>query len=459
MRFYSMPVPEHEEVPLADDGEWERLVNEWRTRSHAPQTQPENGNTVYVLSVGRVSDPLIRQAQLNEITELVRAQGDTVAGHEIRMLTKPHPRTLLGKGTCREVAARARACGATMLVLDAELSPSQMRNLEDLAGMPVCDREGVILNVFLKHASTRRSRVQVEIARLEYLRPRIRGVGIDMDQQMGGVAGSRGPGETASELLARQLDGRLAELKKAQLKFQKSELQQRQGRGHCRRIALVGYTNAGKTSLMNALTAESLSARQRPFETLDTTSRSLSRHGQRVLLSDTVGFIRRLPERLLASFESTLAEIREASLLTLVVDVSDYEWQSHLEITRQMLERLGADSIDRFYVFNKADLLDEVPWALLSKASQGHPFRLLSSQDPAAVKEFKEELLSIVRKALDTRTLFVPYSAAAIMARIYRDCRVLQSQPTARGLRLNLQAETRILKQLKEDLKCSKLPD
>jgi len=441
MRFHSQPIPEHEEVPLADEGEWERLVE-----SRSPATQD---NAVYVLSVGRATDPLVRAAQLAEISELVRAQGGTIVGHEIRMLTKLHPRTLLGKGTCREVAERARARGASMLVLDAELSPSQMRNLEDAAGMAVCDREGVILNVFLKHASTRRSRVQVEIAQLEYLRPRIRGVGIDMDQQMGGVTGSRGPGETASELLARKLDSRLVELKKVQLKFQRSEQQQRQGQSSCRKIALVGYTNAGKTSLMNALTAETLSARQRPFETLDTTSRSLSRHGQRVLISDTVGFIRRLPDRLLASFESTLAEIRQASLLVIVVDVSDYEWQSHLETTHQVLERLGADGIDRFYVFNKADQLDEVP-----PLEQYGAFRLLSSHDAAAVKELKEELLRIVRQDLATRTLFVPYSATAVLSKVYRDCRVLHSQSTPRGLRLDLQAEPRVLNKIKEELQC-----
>jgi GTP-binding protein HflX len=445
MRFHSQPIPEHEEVPLADGGEWERLVQ-------APQTT--EGLGVYVLSVSREKDPLIRHAQLLEICELVRAQGDSIVGQEIRMLTKSHPRTLLGKGTCREVAERARASGASMIVLDAELSPSQMRNLEDLAGMPIADREGVILNVFLKHASTRRSRVQVEIAQLEYLRPRIRGVGLDMDQQMGGVTGSRGPGETASELLARKLDGRLAELEKLQLKFQRAELQQRQGRDACLKIALVGYTNAGKTSLMNGLTAETLSARQRPFETLDTTSRSLSRHGQRVLLSDTVGFIRRLPERLLTSFESTLAEIREANLLVLVVDVSDYEWQSHLQTTHQMLERLGADALPRYYVFNKADQLDEAPWELLQAVSRSHPHRLLSSHDEAAVKELKTSLLASVRQSLPIRTVFVPYSEGAVMTRVYRDCRVLRSQPTDRGLRLDLQAEARVLKQIKEELKC-----
>ncbi|MBN9414118.1 GTPase HflX [bacterium SCN 62-11] len=449
MRFSSQPVAEHSEVPLADGGEWERLVD-----PGVLHHQPDNGHAVYVLSVGRERDPLIRQAQLMEICELVRAQGDTIVGQEMRTLTRAHPRTLLGKGTCREVAARARALGATMLVLDAELTPSQMRNLEDLAGISIADREGVVLNVFLKHASTRRARVQVEIAQLEYLRPRIRGVGIDMDQQIGGLTGSRGPGETASELLARKLDGRLAELEKLQLKLQRSELQQRQRRESCRRIALVGYTNAGKTSLMNGLAAETLSARQRPFETLDTTSRSLSRHGQPILISDTVGFIRRLPERLLASFESTLDEIREASLLALVVDVSDYEWPAHLETTHAMLERLDADGIDRIYLFNKADLLDELPWQKIKEQAGGHPYRVLSSHDPVAVQELKQDLLSLARRDLARRRLFVPYSATTIMSRIYRDCRVLQSHSAAQGLSFEVQAETRILKQIQEELKC-----
>lgn len=447
MRFFSQPIPEHEEVPPADGGEWERLVDHWRERS-APE--PGSGNTVYVLSVGRATDPLVRRAQLEEILELVRAQGDVVVGHEMRNLSRPNPRTLLGKGTCREIAGRARQCGANLLVLDAELSPSQMRNLEDLVGLPVGDREGVILNVFLKNASTRRARVQVEIARLEYLRPRIRGVGIDMDQQMGGGTTSRGPGETASELLARKLDGRLAELKKLELKFQRSEQQQRHQRSSCQKIALVGYTNAGKTSLMNALTAENLSARDRPFETLDTTSRSLSRHGQRVLLSDTVGFIRRLPERLLASFASTMAEIRDASLLLVVADVSDYEWQAHLGTTVELLEKLGADTIPRFYVFNKVDRIDEMEPAALEKWS---PFRLLSSRDVDAVRSLRLELLEMVRREQATRTLFVPYAATAAMSMVYRDCRVLETHSSDRGLRLRLQADPEVLARIKAVLR------
>ena len=318
MKFYSQPVPEHREVPLADDGLWEEMVETWSARD--ADIAPENGETrVYVLSVGQERDPMIREAQLAEILSLVKAEGHTVVGHEIYHLTKPRPRTLIGKGTSREAAKRARDLGATMLVLDAELTPSQMRNLEDEADIAVADREGVILNVFLRHARSRHARIQVEIARLEYLRPRIRGVGIDMDQQMGGVAGSRGPGETASELMARQLDDRLAELRKANVKLRKAGENRRRNRHDCRQISLVGYTNAGKTSLMNALTDGDFSSADQPFETLDTVSRSLSRHGGHVVLSDTVGFIRRLPERLLESFESTLAEARESSLLAAVV--------------------------------------------------------------------------------------------------------------------------------------------
>ncbi len=434
MHFRSLPVAEHCEVPLADDGQWEQL---------AQPERPETSNGVYVVSVSPESDPLVQQAQLREICQLVQAQGNPILGQEIRRIHRSDPRTLLGSGACREVGARARQLGASMLVMDAELSPSQMRNLEEMVHLPVADREGIILNVFLRHARTRRARVQVEIARLDYLRPRIRGMGLDMDQQMGGVTGSRGPGETASELLARKLDRRLAELKKLETKFQRSELQQRQNRSSIRKIALVGYTNAGKTSLMNALTRETLSARDRPFETLDTTSRRLHRE---VVISDTVGFIRRLPARLFSSFASTLSELREADLLLLVVDISDYEWRSHLHTTLDLLEQLGADGIPRQIVYNKADLLESEP--ILE-----HPGWLLSSLDHQAVCQLKQHLLKRVAEWRTTQTLFIPYSAEPVLRSIYRDCQVLESKPNTHGLRLKLQAEQSVFQRLRRQLK------
>jgi GTPase len=381
VKLSSKAISEHAEVPLADEGRWETIVEQWEARGRSAVVDAAEGNASYVVSVGPLRDPRVRAAQLAEIVSLVRSQGDRVVGQEVCQLAEPNPRTLLGKGTAEEIAARARAHGATMLVLDAELSPSQTRNLEDAAGIPVADREAVILNVFLRHARTRRARIQIEVAQLEYLRPRIRGVGLDMDQQTGGMARARGPGETASELMARKLDGRLEELHKALRRLEASGRTQRQQRGGCKRMVLVGYTNAGKTSLMNALTGAGLSARDMPFETLDTTSRCLTRHGGDVLISDTVGFIRRLPDRLLASFESTLAEIVEASLLVIVVDASDHERELHLQTTRELVEKIGAKDVPRFYVFNKQDRL---PAALqaeeLERWSEGHPWAALSSR-------------------------------------------------------------------------------
>lgn len=453
MKFFSQPIPEHCEVPLADDGRWEEIVESWSEKGRSLTTVADGEKSVYVLSVSQDRDPLVREAQLAEILSLVRAEGNRVVGHEIYNLNKPRPRTLIGKGTSREVAGRARDLGASMLVLDAELSPSQMRNLEDEAGISICDREGVILNVFLRHARTRHARIQVEIAQLEYLRPRIRGVGIDMDQQMGGVTGSRGPGETASELLARQLDGRLAELRKANSKLQTAGRNRRRRRQACEQIALVGYTNAGKTSLMNALTAQSFSSADQPFETLDTVSRSLSRHGERVVISDTVGFIRRLPERLLASFESTLAEAREASLLAIVVDLSDHEWRDHLEITLDLIQRMGAADIRRHFVFNKLDLVEKAPHeTLLQEVTDGSPFALVSSQNEESLDALRTGLLKSVRKEHREVSLLVPYTASGILNAVYGGCRVLETESYAAGLRLRIQGSSSLIHRLEKEL-------
>jgi len=456
-KLTSKPLPEHAEVPLADDGRWETMVDRWTATARGAAHEPpadEPGNADYVVSVGPEREPLVRQAQLAEITSLVRHQGDRVVGHEIRHLATPHPRTFLGKGAAQEIAARAREAGASMLVLDAELSPSQTRNLEDEAGMAICDREAVILNVFLRNARTRAARIQVEIAQLQYLRPRIRGVGLDMDQQTGATKNARGPGETASELMARKLDRRLEELEKAARRIGATGETQRKERSACERIALVGYTNAGKTSLMNALTHADLSARDMPFETLDTTSRCLTRHGGDVLLSDTVGFIRRLPERLLASFESTLAEITEASLLVLVVDAADPERQLHIDTTGEVLERLGAQDIPRFYVFNKADRLDRrIAERTFDAWAEGHPWTSLSSHDAEAVASLRARLVERARGRHRTRVFFVRYALTEATKEIYARCRVLETEATPHGLRLTVQGEAHVLAQIARTLK------
>lgn len=452
-KFTSNPIAEHEEVPLADEGQWEKIVETWTQRKTQAPAHDSAESACYVVSVGQERDPHVRAAQLTEIVALVQSQGGRVVGQEICYLSQLNPRTLIGKGTAQEIASRARENGATMLVIDAELSPSQARNLEDLAGMAICDREAIILNVFLAHAKTRRAKIQVEIAQLEYLRPRIRGVGLDMDQQTGGMTKARGPGETASELMARKLDGRLEELQKTLKKIETSGKTQRSQRSSCKRMVLVGYTNAGKTSLMNSLTAAGLSAKDMPFETLDTTSRCLTRHGGDILISDTVGFIRRLPERLMASFESTLAEITEASLLVIVVDASDYEHELHLETTLQILEKMGVDQIPRFYVFNKLDKLPEKPHDYELEAwADGHPWAALSTHDAMAVGELEQRLLQAVRNEEEELATLIPYAAGDVLSLVYGKCRVLSSIAAENGLEMRIQGPTKVLTQIRRTI-------
>ena len=241
--------------------------------------------------------------------------------------------------------------------------------------------------------------------------------------------GGRGPGETASELLARRLDKRLAELRKALRRVQVAGVAQRRKRDRCKRIALVGYTNAGKTTLMNNLASTELLSQDAPFVTLDTTVRCLMRQGGDVLLSDTVGFIRRLPDRLLASFETTLAELREATLIVPVIDASDPEWEMHLATTHQMLARLGAEEIPRYYVFSKADRLAVLPKKdRIDQVTLGSEFRFISNHDQGAIGELKATLLERARADLRRTKVYVPYQASQAMELVYRSCRVLETE-------------------------------
>lgn len=446
MKFHSQPIAEHHEVPLADDGRFEQLVQTWQVRAPGA-TAAAGSNACYLLSLHDSAEPHVQAAQLAELRGLVEAQGDAIVGAESQVLRKKDPRTFVSTGVAERAAAAARAADANMLVVDAELSPSQARNLEDLTGFAVCDREAVILNVFRRHASTKRAALQVEIAQLEYLRPRIRGIGLNMDQQMGGSNKARGPGETASELLARRLDKRLSELRSRLVQLKQTDRAQRKHRQDAARVALVGYTNAGKTSLMNALTDAGLSARDRPFETLDTTSRALSRHGGDVLLSDTVGFIRRLPERLLASFESTLAAVSEATLLLVVLDASDPEAATHLDTTLRMLTRLGADEVPRLLVFNKWDkCATDTSDALVSGViGAGEDCVQVSAHDAISADALRTEILRRVRHHEPEREFFVAYDNVALTKYLYANCRISRTEATDAGTTFTLHASAQHL--------------
>lgn len=459
MKFQSKPIAEHSEVPLADDGRLEDVITHWQQQScKKAQSNNENsyqnssGKSCYTITLMSPGD-IHPEGKESEILGLIKALGDHIVGHEVYHLKKPHPKTLIGRGAIEEIARRAREVDADMLILDAWLTPSQARNLEFMTGMAISDREAVILNVFLKHAKTRSARIQVELAQLEYLRPRIRGLGLNMDQQAGGILGGRGPGETASELMCRRIDIRITQLTQAVQSLGKTKRNQRESRLNCKRICLVGYTNAGKTSLMNALTSSELSSRNLPFETLDTTTRALARQTPMdVLLSDTVGFIRNLPKRLLASFTSTLNEIIEADLLVIVVDASDPERELQISTTENQLAVLKAELIPRFYLFNKQDKmptpLSDEQYRILS---DGHPYIVLSSFNSEAILSLRVALLAKVLNELKVSTLFVPYAYTETVREIYAKCKVIDVQSNECGFNFTLQGDASILEKLTSD--------
>lgn len=449
MKFSSKPVEEHQEVPLADDGLWEEQLQYWTERETNRSASP-GAHRSYLISVALKGDT-ISDSRRDELVSLVAAQGDVVVGYEKVRLNCPDPRSLLRSGTASAIADRARELGADALIVDAKLSPSQARNLEDATGMSVRDREAVILRVFQKHIRTRKARIQVEIAHLEYLRPRIRGLGLEMDQQAGGIVGMRGAGETASELLARQLDRRLVVLRKAVVGIEQSATETRKRRGNCMRISLLGYTNAGKTTLMNALCGSKFSAADNPFETLDSTCRSLSRYGGEVLLSDTVGFIRDLPEGLFDSFQTTLAEVAESNLLAIVVDLSDPGADMHVQTTEGMLLALGAESISRYYIFSKLDRCSAIPiLGDFQRMSRGNPYTVLDCSDTNAIVSLRENLLRTVRVNQPRIQLFVPYEATSAMRLVYAKARVITASSEEGGMHFTMDIAERWLEAIRK---------
>lgn len=455
MKFNSKPVAEHKEVPVADEGQLEEIIAQWQTKKHHSNNRADIQNQSYVVSVSDKNSTENKVAKLAEIAGLVSAQGDHITGQESVVCHQINPKTFLGLGLLANIAKKAAQAKSNLIVLDVQLSPSQMRNIEQAINFSISDRESVILNVFVKHARSRKSHIQVEIAQLKYLRPRIRGIGLNMDQQSGGIMGGRGAGETASELLARQLDKRLVQLKKSAHKLTQANVNQRKQRTNCKRISLVGYTNAGKTSLMNALTNSHLSVNDQVFETLDTTTRCLSReyHGE-TIISDTVGFIRNLPKQLFDSFESTLEEISETDLIVIVIDASDNEMTLQLATTIEVIKKLKADKIPRHYVFNKADLITEPTTKIdCSQLSQGHNYSLLSSKDSFLVDELKQTLLAKVNGRYITRCIFVPYNKQCFVKAIYNNCEVINVSSNDQGSTFRVKGLEHTLKNLMTESK------
>lgn len=334
---------------------------------------------------------------------------------------------------------------ATVVLVDHDITPSQARNLERATGAEVLDRSAVILAIFQRHARTREARLQVEIARLAYLAPRLREGG-GRDRQGGGIGG-KGAGESQIELDRRKVRDRIAQLRRDLAAIEKDDTTRRRRRADQPTVAIVGYTNAGKSSLMRALTSTDLLVADQLFATLDTTVRALQPETvPRILVSDTVGFIKKLPHDLVASFRSTLDAAREASLLLHVVDAADPDFPSQIAVTADVLADIGAADLPRLLLLNKADKLD--PARREALAREYPEAVLLSSRMPADVAALHARIVAFFERDMVEAELLVPYTAQHRIAEIHAACRVLGERYDEVGRHLRVRADPAVIARL-----------
>jgi GTP-binding protein HflX len=327
---------------------------------------------------------------------------------------------------------------AEIIIFDCDLSPSQLRNVESATGVTVLDRTGVIIEIFSRHARTRAARLQVEIARLTYVAPRLRETGGGEDRGGGGVGG-KGAGESSIELDRRKIRDRIKELKEELGSIAQEHDTRRARRGQEISVALVGYTNAGKSSLMRALTGSDVLVADKLFATLDTTVRLLYPESvPRILISDTVGFIKKLPHDLVASFKSTLDEALNASLLLYVVDSSDPTFRSQLTVTKSVLGEVGASEIQSLLVLNKMDRLN--PEELGALKAEFPEALFLSSRDPQDVANLRLKLISYFETDMIDSDLLIPYTVQGAIGEIRSKMRVIAESYNEKGVTLKVRA-------------------
>ena len=302
------------------------------------------------------------EEHLLELCELVRSAGTRVVGQTIQRRPAPEPATYIGSGKAIEIAAAVRAEGADLVVFDDDLSPSQVKNLEQALGVQVMDRSALILEIFAQRARSREARTQVELAQLRYTLPRLTRLWRHLSRQEGSTGARGGEGETQLEADRRVLRRRIQRLERELEKIERTRAVQRRGRQGTPTVALAGYTNAGKSTLFNALTNAGALAENRLFATLDSKlRRGALGNGRIAVFADTVGFIRKLPHHLVASFKSTLEEVTHADLVLHVVDRSHPRWEEQHDVAREVLGELGVEPERVVVVFNKIDRLDEEP--------------------------------------------------------------------------------------------------
>ena len=407
-----------------------------RTTESAPTAQPVQGRAkqrAFCIAALEEGD------DLRELRELLQTAGVAVVGQAVQHREKPHPNTYLGSGKLEEVKLLAKAADANVIACDDELSPRQERNLEKELGIPVVDRTTVILDIFAGHANSSEGKLQVELAQLEYNLARMRGLWTHLERLGGGI-GTRGPGESQIETDRRLARDRISALRKrlAGVQGSRGTMRAERERTGLPQIALAGYTNAGKSTLLNAITGADVGVRDRLFHTLDPTTRVTRLDGRPYLITDTVGFIRKLPHQLVDAFGATLEETRLADLILHVVDASVDE-DEMLEMMRavdDVLEGIGAGENPRLLVLNKVDAIGAERRAEVVRRHPGGV--LVSAETGAGIDALTERITEDLLRRTSVVELLVPYTDGARLAELHEIAGDLEREDTPEGVRVRV---------------------
>ncbi len=407
-----------------------------RTRETAADGQPQRGRArqrAYL--VAAVSDG--HDAQLGELRELLRTAGVADVGELVQRRDHPHPNSYLGPGKIEQLKDELYRADANLVACDDELSPRQERNLEAALGMPVIDRTAIILDIFASHAHSAEGKLQVELAQLEYNLARMRGLWSHLERLGGGI-GTRGPGETQIETDRRLARDRISSLKRklARVRSSRSVMRAERERAELPWIALAGYTNAGKSTLLNALTGATVGVGDRLFQTVDPTTRVLRTGGRDYLLTDTVGFIRKLPHQLVDAFGATLEETRLADLILHVADASapEEELQEMIAAVEDVLDEIGAHDAPRLLAMSKADLIDDGRRGELLRAHRGAV--LVSGATGEGIEEVVGRIEEEFVRRLAEVELLIPYDEAARLTELHELAGDLEREDTPEGTRI-----------------------
>ena len=386
---------------------------------------------------------------LEELELLADTAGAEVVGQVTQRLNKLNPQFLVGKGKADEIVGQAEALGAQLIIFDNDLTPAQAKNFMNLAdNLKVIDRSALILDIFRQHARSREAKTQVELAHLEYLLPRLTRQWTHLERQMGGIGARAGMGETQIEVDRRLIRTRISKLKKELEKIDQERIVQSRGRKKFFRVALVGYTNAGKSTLMNVLSAADVYVQDQLFATLDTTIRQVDINDtHQILLSDTVGFVRKLPHDLVASFRSTLKEVIDADLLLLVLDASSPQVLDHYNTIKNVLEEIAAGDKRNLIVLNKIDLVEDMQ--VLNQLKQSFPDAvMISALDKLRLDELLKSIQSIMDESFQTVEVDIPFTDGKTISEIQDDMDVLHREYYNEGVRMTIKGPSRKIQKI-----------